>query len=78
MRVTRKRKNLKKKMKGGSEKLFDLEEYFSMLLRGTTLINEKDQEIVWNEIASQMEDWGMATSEQLQKIFNTYQVEYKK
>jgi hypothetical protein len=65
-------------MKGGSEKLFDLEEYFSMLLRGTTLINEKDQEIVWNEIASQMEDWGMATSEQLQKIFNTYQVEYKK
>jgi len=62
-----------------NEKSYDeLDEYFSILARGTALINEKDQETVWNEIAWNMENWQMATSEQLQKIFNTYQVEYKK
>ena len=55
---------------------FSLEQYFLLLSYGTMLIDEEERDIVWNGVASQMEDWGMATHEELYKVFAKFGVHY--
>lgn len=56
---------------------FTLEEYFLVLSYGTMLMrDEEERDVVWNGVAGQMEDWGMATHEELYKVFQKFHAPY--
>jgi len=55
---------------------FSLEQYFLLLSYGTMLIDEAERDVVWNGVASQMEDWGMVTHKELYKVFAKFEAPY--